>query len=113
MKKSQILELALEKVISQEADFTCHAITYIVDEDFGNPETEKNGSELKDWVLDLLEGYGTLGFWLAHKGFRIGNKSIGIGNRPPDNYTMAFWAKVRETRIEWIKWMIQYWKEKE
>jgi uncharacterized membrane protein YsdA (DUF1294 family) len=88
MKKSKLLELALAKVISNEAANTCEAIAYVVDEDFGNNETEKNGSELREWIMGLLEGYGSLGFWLAKNGFK--DKLYA------NNFTVSFWKKVRE-----------------
>lgn len=92
-KKSEILKEAKYN-LETGYGFICHAI------EAAKIGTEAQRGELREWVQnDLLRGSYTYDSWLE------------------DNYPelYAVWhtlpsEKMEAARIEWVKWMIQYWE---
>ena len=96
MKRSELLKEAKKILYTEEgSEFICNAIQMAAVKHKGAFVVSER---LIDWIsLDLLEGLVCLEYWLEYK-----HKKKLRGKR-------AF-KMLRDTRMRWIDWMIDYWE---
>ena len=92
MSKVEILKIVLILIQTDQEKYICDALREILDDEWSET-VDKNVGELKKWINELLGGCGTLEGWLSRKGYDVRDK-----------------AKVKATRVAWVKWMITVWK---
>ena len=98
MKPSELLKEAKKILYTEEgSEFICNAIRMAA---VKHKRTFVVSERLIDWIcLDLLEGLVCLEDWLEYK-----HKKELRGK-------LAF-KMLRDTRMRWIDWMIDYWESK-
>lgn len=93
MKSSEILKKARLLVESGEQAFICNAVYNIC----VYTESSHKGLEIEKYIHEQLEGEFTLESWLQNR-HRI------------DTYSSD--GKLKQTRLQWIDWMIQAYEDK-
>lgn len=93
MTKVEILKNVLILIQTDKEKYICDALREVLDEEWTD-EVDKNVSDLKKWINELLEGCGTLEGWLSRKGHDIRDA-----------------AKVKAIRVAWVNWMIEQWEQ--
>jgi hypothetical protein len=97
MKKSEILRKCVPLMKSGKCSFICHAISRVTQD--RKEEDQQRSAELRQWIVrDMLKGECTYGCWLAR--FH------------PEFYNHAIYANFSVGRLQWLNWMIDFWKEK-
>jgi hypothetical protein len=94
MKKSEILKEARKLIEARQERFICLAI---LSPTLAFKENEVHIDSLERWIQVLLGKHATYDQWLH---FHHPNKVNQL-----DNY-------YTEARLQWMDWMIQYWKAK-
>ncbi len=100
MKTHEIFEACIPLIESKQEDFICHAIFRIDGVPWNGGYLSKNLSDAAAVCLVIIENrlgpdHSTLENWLYWKGYK-----------PYDNPN-----KVRDTRIAWLKSLVQEFKE--
>jgi hypothetical protein len=103
MKKSKLLEEARTLIQSGEEEFICIAIglrANALQWSNGWQNTDSVSKALVDWIhCDLFENkYYHYGHWLEEK--------------HPELVVLDPDYLYKEARLQWLDWMIEYWKEK-
>lgn len=101
MKKSSFLKIVRAELASNDhGGFVCN----IISECGAEHCQDDMARELKKWIRVLLEGHATLEEWIDDK---LGTSLETAFFSPEDH------AKMKQTRLNWIDWMIGFWEEQE
>ena len=94
MKDSEILKQARRRVAACECEFICHAL--IAEE---TRETRDQCRALREWISSMLEDCCALEYWLKCS---LPEPKLTFSDINADP------AKLRNTRLAWLDWMIAY-----
>lgn len=86
--KVKVLEMARERINKGAVRYICIALmvgSY-------TKEEQQATYELRTEIMNLLEGYGSLDFWLLARGFSVTSKDK---------------EKLKQTRLNWIDHLIK------
>jgi len=102
MKRSEILREAKKLILSNKQYYLCFAIDDLSWKyDMGGYWKCEN---IKDWAITLLDGRRTLNSWLVHN---YPDMFINC-NDIEEEYVI-----VKQCRLAWIDWMIEYCEKEE
>jgi hypothetical protein len=86
----EVLKVARESIRENHYDFVCHAIEFAEVPDAPLDDLNLAKNRLRNYVLDSLGSFSTLGVWIARR---------NRGRWKSETY-------VRNARIAWITWML-------
>ncbi len=99
-QKIELLEMALRRMrLAPENSGICIVLGGVV---VSNPHLEDAGAALTSYIRRALDGFSYLGGWLRYE-----HGVNAYSGRKEDNAR----ARYKATRIAWVEWMIEQYKE--